>query len=535
MSSQLDTQRHIRPLLANLPDAVVVECDRDLVCRFAAGGGFAKAGLDPDDLVGRPLAEIFEPYGERRAELLAHHAAALHGREARVTLHSAISGDDYELAILPLVGDDGSPAGTMAVATNVTGTLAGRREAERLARILTASGEALVSIGLDERIDAVNSRACELFGYREEEMVGMDPGQLLPADQHHLREAAREAVVAGRPWRGESESLRRDGSRFWAAVTISPIFDEHGRLAGRSGLFRDITEAKAAERRLREANRRFQQTFEHAPIGMALVGVDGLFLEVNSALCDIAGYDRQALLAKTFQDITHPDDLDADLSLLQEVLLGTRTSYEMEKRYVRADGSIVWILLTVSLVRDEEGCPVHFISQVLDIDDRKAAETQLRVEADLDSLTGALTRRRFTEVLTAALASARRHREKAALLFVDLDRFKPINDRLGHQVGDELLRAVSAAVASRLRATDAFGRHGGDEFVILLDRVSGAQGRIVADELERTIAAIAMGPERIGVTASIGVAELDGVGLATAEEALAAADEAMYERKRAAR
>jgi predicted signal transduction protein with EAL and GGDEF domain len=154
----------------------------------------------------------------------------------------------------------------------------------------------------------------------------------------------------------------------------------------------------------------------------------------------------------TFQDITHPEDLDADLTQLQQTLAGERTGYQMEKRYVRPDGEVVWSLLSVSLVRDAGGQPLHFISQVLDISERKRLEAELSRLATRDDLTGLYNRRFFEREVAQQLRLLRRHGGTAAVLFVDLDRFKEVNDTLGHQCGDELLQHVADVLCGRRTA-----------------------------------------------------------------------------------
>ena len=143
---------------------------------------------------------------------------------------------------------------------------------------------------------------------------------------------------------------------------------------------RQVEELRAArERAIRardESVERFQSAFDHAAIGMALVGTDGRWLEINSAVCRIVGYDPETLLGMTFQDITHPEDLDTDLEYLNQMLAGEIRSYQMEKRYVRRDGELIWVLLSVSAVYDDSGEVLYFISQIQDINERKSAEDE---------------------------------------------------------------------------------------------------------------------------------------------------------------
>ena len=161
-----------------------------------------------------------------------------------------------------------------------------------------------------------------------------------------------------RPFSLEYRYLRADGSVVWVWCRAVELRDERGELTGYLGTCSDTVVSPTVDRALEEAEERFANAFEEAPIGMALVGLDGSFLRVNRALPEIVGHDAEDLLALTFQDITHPDDLDADLELVRQVIAGELRSYRMEKRYLRADGEQAWVLLSVSLVRDDAGEPL---------------------------------------------------------------------------------------------------------------------------------------------------------------------------------
>jgi two-component system cell cycle sensor histidine kinase/response regulator CckA len=167
--------------------------------------------------------------------------------------------------------------------------------------------------------------------------------------------------------------VRQDGSRVPIEVT-STLFVDGGRPAGVLAVVHDVSERKRAQEALLQSEQRFRRAFESAAIGMALVDIEGRFLEVNDALCAIVGYTPAELAQKTFQEITHPDDLELDLESVQQVLAGSIQAYQMEKRYYHSSGSIVWVLLSVSLVRASDGTPLHFVSQIEDVTQRKRAE-----------------------------------------------------------------------------------------------------------------------------------------------------------------
>ena len=267
---------------------------------------------------------------------------------------------------------------------------------------------------------------------------------------------------------------------------------------------------------------------------MALVDMGGRVLRVNNALCRITGYTADEVRARSFRDLSDPHDVDVDAPQNLELLAGRVQTYQVEKRYRHAWGHQVWVLLSVSLVRDDEGRPLHLIAQVQDISERKAFEGRLEHLVDHDYLTSLFNLRRFEQALAQEIKSAARYGGGGALLLLDLDHFKAVNDQFGHKAGDDLLKTVAAALRGRIRETDVLARLGGDEFGIILPQVDGEQADVAAEgivkALRRQTAILA--EHQIPVTASIGVALFDGL---TNIEILAAADLAMYEAKEAGR
>ncbi|MCU1369773.1 MAG: diguanylate cyclase/phosphodiesterase with sensor(s) [Ilumatobacteraceae bacterium] len=291
----------------------------------------------------------------------------------------------------------------------------------------------------------------------------------------------------------------------------------------------NISERHRREHQLAVASEQLHQTIEHSPIGMAIVDLDGRFASANAALCEIVGYSETDLATLTFQNLTHPDDLDTDLAFVQQLVDGSIPAYRMEKRYFHKSGRIVWVQLSVSCVRDSQGVPLHFIAQIEDITQRKRREVDLAHRAQRDGLTGLLNRATFDQDLEMFSAAARAG-DPSTLLLVDLDRFKEVNDGGGHAAGDALLRKVADAIAGRARSTDRCYRLGGDEFAVILPGRSADQSTSVATELERLIEETAV--EHGGLTwkvgASIGAASVDGQPGAAV---LAAADHRMYAKK----
>jgi len=338
----------------------------------------------------------------------------------------------------------------------------------------------------------VNAALCELLGRTELELIGSRDNELTHPDDRQADVDKAWEILAGvtDTHQCEKRFLKPDGTVVWVLANLTFLRDECGGPLGWVGQFQDITARREAERALRDSEERFRLAFDHAPIGIALVSTEGRWLRVNRMVCEMLGYGEEQLLASTFQDITHPDDLDTDLEHLHGMLAGEIRTYEIEKRYFRADGSVVWALLSVSLARDENGAPLHFISQLQDIGNRKREQGELEQLAREDALTGALNRRAWDDSLERAVAAAGRTGEPFAVAVIDLNDFKQVNDTQGHAAGDRVLQEAVGAWRSQLREGDRLARLGGDEFAVLLSGRPGPDEALVR-RLKRSLPHVA--------------------------------------------
>jgi diguanylate cyclase (GGDEF)-like protein/PAS domain S-box-containing protein len=410
-------------------------------------------------------------------------------------------------------------------------------QAEGLLRALTA--HTAVGVFVSDRAGAclfVNDRWCELTGLAVEQALGDGWSTALhPDDRERVTGAWAEAADREADSVAEYRFLRPDGSVAWIKGYASAFRHEGGELAGWIGSCVDLTAEKLAERALAREQETFRAAFEDAPLGMALVSPDGAFLRVNRSICALLGYERDELLARCFQELTHPADLEADVEQVARLLRGEVAAYKLEKRYIRKDGSVAWGGLSVSLIRDPAGAPMHFVAHVEDIGDRKHAERRLRHAADRDSLTGLLNRRRFFEELGIRLDRLAVGGSDAALVLVDVDRFKDVNDTHGHGVGDRALVAVAGVLRRSVLAGDLVARIGGDEFAVLASTPTADARRRLADDLVAAVRCCELVEDGrvVHLTASAGLAPLAG-GM-DAVEVIEAADAALYRAKRGGR
>ncbi len=241
---------------------------------------------------------------------------------------------------------------------------------------------------------------------------------------------------------------------------------------------------------LLESEERFRSAFNYAPIGIALVSSEGKWLKVNHALQEILGYDEIEFLAADFQTMIAEEDLGIALVKIHELLSGTIPSCQMERHYIHKSGKIVQTLWSVSAVGDSVAEHPNLIFQIQDITDRKLAEEKLQREAAHDALTGLPNRAYFMMRLEEALENVHKSpSHKVSVLFIDLDRFKVINDSLGHLIGDLLLIGIAERLSDCMRPGDMVARLGGDEFTILVEgRHKVEEVGNIAERIQKTFA-----------------------------------------------
>lgn len=386
------------------------------------------------------------------------------------------------------------------------------KESER-ARIIATIDESPDFIGMadmDGHLLYHNTGAKKMVGLP----VDFDMTKLKVEDMHprwafqRLSEHVLPIVLKEGTWHGETVLRHhQSGAEIPVLQTLTVHRDKKNKPIFLTTIMRDISDLKNSQKSLKNSEETFRLAMENAPIGMAIVSLEGRWLKVNPALCHLVGYSEEELLTMDFQTLTPPEDLEIDIFYLNQFMAGTIQTHQMEKRYIKKDGSLVWILLNVSLQRDILGNPISFIAQILDIDSQKKAEEELKYIAYHDSLTGLANRKQLEKSFDLASSYAQRYQKQIAVLFLDLDGFKKINDRYGHEIGDLLLVEIANRLLATVRNTDFIVRLGGDEFIVVLTELTEIeQVKELAEKILMNIAKPIKAKKLVlQVTVSIGI------------------------------
>lgn len=396
--------------------------------------------------------------------------------------------------------------------------------------ILESAGDGIVALDLHGRITVANPAAAQMLGWPAERMTGMDAAQAFRYGTAEGRRAGRPVPVRAALRRGvfhertDLTLMRCDGSEFAAEYTSAPIEDGEGR-TGAVVLFRDVSERRKAEDRLRVAATVFETTAE----GIAVCDRSGRITTANPAFAAIIRRQRGDLAGVDLADVLGcaADEVD-----VMHAALSDGGHWETERWSNRADGTQYAARIACSAVPEADGPVRQFVAVINDITERKRAEERIRYQASYDALTGLPNRALFLDRLEHAVAAARRQKFTLGLMFIDLDGFKAVNDTLGHEAGDQLLKGAGQRLRSCVRESDTVARLGGDEFTVIMEGVEGRAGAAVV--AQRVIDTLEVPFDLDGkpghVSASIGIALLPD-DAADSEELLRNADTAMYAAK----
>lgn len=418
-----------------------------------------------------------------------------------------------------------------------------RRQTRILQSILDSMGDGVVVTDAAGQLLLLNPAARRILDHNPEDLLACtcnacplfylpDMVTPYPPDELPLKRAMRGEVIDSAELfvRHEVEAQSK-----WLSVTARPLHDEDGVLHGGVAVFRDISASKRAEVALRESEERFALSARGANDGLWDWNLKTKQIYFSPRWKSMLGYAEHEIdnsPNEWFQRI-HPDDRETVQIHLNAHFKRLITHFEQEHRMLHADGTYRWVLCRGLAVWDAAGRVTRMAGSQTDITDRKLAEEQLSHDALHDALTGLPNRALFMDRLGRALTRVTRQKQSIfAVLFLDLDRFKIINDSLGHVIGDQLLMGIAQRLQGCLRPGDTVARLGGDEFTLLLEDISDASDAVhIAERIQKELAIpFNLGGHEVFTTASIGITQ-SGVGYERPEDVLRDADTAMYDAK----
>ena len=513
----------------------------DFRCVDANQAACADTRTDYDSLVGSTLADMFPgPQGE---QLRQDFVRVVESGEPLVL-------DDYAFLPDPLGGvrsyfdiratkvNDGL-AFTWRNVSDRRAAAVALAAAESQYRLLAENAtDVVILISPDWSLSWVSPATTQVLGYEPAELIGTDTKDLIHPEDLSVLFTLRAPINQGAARVHYDLRVRHASGEYrWMSGVSRLAFDSEGAAVGRISTLRDTHEQVLAQRALARSEHMFRLAMDGAPQGMAVVGLHLAFLEVNGALCALLGRDEHWLMGHTIRDVVHPDDLEEDLSGRDELLSGSLASRIRECRWLKSDGTAVWVLQSTGLLRDEQGMPLFYVSHIQDNTDAHRAKADLAYRANHDPLTGLINRAQLQDYLEGILAFGRRVGGVPGLLFCDLDFFKNVNDVYGHAVGDEVLKETAERIAGSLRSSDVVARLGGDEFVAVLPQVRDAAA--AAEIGEKIRAAVALPMRVAGVDGEVVLTMSIGIALASeqaqAQGLLHNADQALYAAKQSVR
>lgn len=541
-----ESEERFRSLVQNASDIILVT-DADDVIRYVSPSVERVLGYRPEDVIGGNVfagmhrddkPAVVEQYGRSAAAPETPRAI-----EVRAP-HRDGSWRTLEVVFRSLL-DDPVVRGVVINARDVTERVraeaALRGSEERLHRIVETSPDLICTLDTSLRLAFVNEAFEKMLGYAPATLAGADPLAVIHPDDAatvlaHIAGAAELTATPGLSAGGgyfewTCRLRHRDGHWVTAEAKVQILGDNQGRFAGVLIVARDVTARLEAERALRASDLRFRSLVQSAADIIAVADADGVIRYISPAVERILGHRAADLTGQGIAALLSPGDRERALALVGDLLRAPGAHVQHELRVTHADGTTRHLeVVATNLLHDAavEG----IVLNGRDITERKRLEEQLLHQAFHDPLTGLPNRALFADRLALALARAERRGGMVALLFLDLDRFKIVNDSLGHTVGDQLLQQVGARLGECLRPGDTVARLGGDEFTMLLEDVARTEDAV--DIAERVLAALrrpfTLGGREFVVTGSIGVTAR-AAGRRGPADLLREADIALYQAK----
>ena len=419
-----------------------------------------------------------------------------------------------ELSGFPRKDEKGNIIGFRGIARDITERKqmeeALRQSEEKYRNILQSIQEGYFELDLAGNYTFVNDANCRLLGYSRDEIIGMNTRQHMPYEDNYKKasQAYTKLFLTGKPIESmEIFSVKKDGTPVIYETSVTLIKDAQGKAIGFRGVSRDITERKQMEEQIRQSEERYRTIIEQMEDGYFETDLSGRFTFVNDAECRNTGYSCEEIIGKKSSLFVDEKTYKELFNLFSNIYQTGKPIKSYDLALFKKDGTRTYNEISVNLIRNAQGESVGFRGIARDVTERKRQEEQIQYLATHDGLTGLPNRTLFGQLLNHAIQAAKRYNRKLAVFFIDLDRFKIINDTLGHEAGDQLLQEIAVRFRQTLRATDVVARLGGDEFVAMIEEINDAgQAITVAHKLlAEAMKPVSIMSQECRVTASIGI------------------------------
>ncbi|MBU8907702.1 PAS domain S-box protein [Desertibacillus haloalkaliphilus] len=529
-----ESEQRFKSLVEQNKDAVY-SCNLNREFTSANDAVYEVTGYLQEELIGTSYEMILKKKDIERINDHFDKAIAGESQEYELEITHKQGFNVYlDIKNIPMVVD-GKVVGVFGIAKDITKEKHREKELidtkEKLQALFNHTEEGIDIIDEEGNVIGVNPAYEKMFGYKEEEIVGK-PVFLLSEDKSYAKELL-EKVKRGELVKGEEvKSRTKDGSIIYVNLTLSPIHNEHGEVEMISSLCRDITQQKQAEKTLKESEERYRLIAENTDDMIKVIDPNGVVQYASPSHGRMLGYEPDHFVGKSYLYTIHPDDLAVVEAKVKLAKKKTDEPTLVEFRRLHKNSEVTWIEAVMTPVFDEKDELEKLIIVSRDISERKKQAELLEYLAFHDPLTGLVNRRMFTEVIQQQLALIQRNDQSLAVMYMDIDKFKGINDTLGHEIGDELLKQFSNRLKENVRESDVLCRVGGDEFLILINNVlSKKEVCVIAERIHQSLQTpYKIRGETIKATSSIGIAMYPSAG-ESYKDLIRHADEALYKAK----
>ncbi|MBL0143778.1 MAG: PAS domain-containing protein [Betaproteobacteria bacterium] len=532
-------EEELRFFAENIPEAIVY-IDLERGCTFVNNVFLASRGITREHALGKFPRDVYPP--DLVQALKPHLERVERGESVSYERRMRISGKDEErwvrVKLTPRKNDAGRVLGYYVVSSDVHDLMTAKtslQEKEReLRQVIDSIPTPMVYVDAQQRYRYANDAFLFFAGRRAGEVVGRTVLEVLGAERHEALQPVLRRVLDGETVNVTRPIIYPDGRGRWMSIRYTPRHDGAGRVLGYYATTSDIHEQKAVEEELRRANSILSAHFDNTPLAVVEWNPDMKVTRWSGSAESIFGWSADEVLGRPLQDLrlVYEEDAPAVSAAVQRLVDGTTSQGTTLNRNYRKDGSVIWTEWHNSVLRDSDGTLMSILSLAQDVSSRIQSEERLQFMATHDGLTGLPNRLLLPDRLSSAISRAQRFSHGVAVLFLDLDHFKDVNDTFGHRVGDELLKSLARRVRGTLRQSDLLVRLSGDEFVIVLEDLEGDGGtdRVAQKILDDVLRPFTIEGQEVQVSASLGYAVYPDDGN-DPETLLKNADAAMYHAK----